>query len=80
MRVDEQITACLCGEIHHDALPAAVQSAIRLPVYRLACKVLAASPRGREALAASIPPTIIDQVKAEVSRLHTLRKNPYHIT
>lgn len=79
MKLHEQIAACLDGSIDHDALPAALQSAIRLPVYNLACHVLRAHKGARAARLQAIPPTIRPQVEDEARRLFYYRKDLYHL-
>ena len=64
------------GTADYNFLPAALQSAIRLPIYYRACAVLAEPTRAaRRAKLDSEPEGILALVEAEALRLHKLRSN-----
>ena len=70
----QQIENVLAGTADYNFLPIALQSAIRLPIYNLACNVLAQPTQAaRRAVLDSMPDMVRDLVEAEALRLHKLR-------
>jgi len=71
----DQIARVLAGEEEYKSLPDALQSAIRLPIYNLACNVLAQPTQAaRRAVLDSMPDMVRDLVETEALRLHKLRR------
>ena len=69
-----QIQAVLSGTASYSDLPAALQSAIRLPIYYRACAVLAEPTKeARRARLDTEPESVRALVETEAFRLHKLR-------
>ena len=70
----ERMAACMRGEISIEELTEAQQSALRFPVYRKACHVLAQPTTAHQRAAIdALPDTIRDAVRKECRRLYNHR-------
>ena len=70
----KQIAEVLSGTADYSTMPWPLHSAIRLPIYNLACTVLAQPNKAtRRATLDEVPETVRGLVEAEALRLHALR-------
>ena len=74
MKATEKISAVLTGKMDYQDLSEAEQSAIRLPIYHIAVEILSLPRQRRASAIDQQPATIQDLLKAEIIRLHKLRK------
>lgn len=75
MRASELMEQFMAGEVSHDDLSPAMQSAVRLHIYNKAAQILAL-PSGKEMTQAldRLPEEVRELVRAEGKRIIELRK------
>ena len=74
MKATEKISGVLTGKMDYQDLSEAEQSAIRLPIYYIAVEILSLPRQRRASAIDQQPATIQGLLKAEIIRLHKLRK------
>ena len=62
------------GEVRMEALTGAEQSAIRLPIYHQACRILNTPRKHQRAAIDALPDTIWEAVRRECRRLYDQRR------
>lgn len=68
-KAQEQLEACLRGELAHSQLSKALKSAIRIHIYFRASAILDLPPGGRAMAGAELPEDIRNLVRDECKRL-----------
>ena len=74
MSFHERITRVLQGAAPIDSLSPALQSAIRLPIYHQACRILNTPRQHQRAAIDALPDTIREAVRTECRRLYNQRR------
>ena len=68
-KAQERMMACLSGDLDYSELSDAEKSAIRLPIYYAACKVIKLPKKEMAGALEAIPGTVREQVRKECRRL-----------